>query len=101
MAKKEHAGKKPRPRAGLLTKVVILVLLAAIGWQLCDLQDQVESAQAERDRYAAQVAEKQRENDALKADIAEGVTPEKVEEIARDELGYVTPGEYVIYDTSN
>lgn len=101
MAKKERAAKAPRPRAGLLTKLVILALLAAIGWQLCGLRDQVESARQERDRYAAQVAERQRENDALKADIAEGVTPEKVEEIARDELGYVTPGEYVIYDTSN
>lgn len=101
MARKEHGAKKRRPRAGVLTKVVILVLLAAIGWQLYGLQGQVESARAERDRYAAQVEEQQRENDALKADIEEGVTPEKIEEIARDELGLVTPGEYVIYDTSN
>lgn len=101
MAKAAQAAKKPRPRAGLLTKVVILALLAAIGWQLHDLQDQVENARAQRDYYAAQVQEQQQENDALKADIAEGVTPEKIEEIARDELGLVTPGEYVIYDTSN
>lgn len=101
MAKKERAAKKPRPRAGLLTKVVILALLVGIGWQLHSLQEQVESAQAERDYYADRVEQQQRENDALKADIAEGVTPEKIEEIARDELGLVTPGEYVIYDTSN
>lgn len=101
MAKKAHAERKRRPRTSLLTKLVLLVLLAAIGWQLHGLQSQVEAAQAERDRYAVQVAEKQRENDALKEDIAEGVTPEKVEEIARDELGYVTPGEYVFYATSN
>lgn len=101
MAKKAHAGKKPRPRTSLLTVFVILALLAVLGYQLHGLRDQVESAQAERDRCAAQVAEKQLENEALKEDIAEGVTPEKVEEIARDELGYVTPGEYVFYDTSN
>lgn len=101
MANKKHAEKKPRPRSSLLTKVVILVLLAAIGFQLRSLQEQVESAQAEKDRYAAQVAEMQQENDALKEDIAEGITPEKIEDIARDELGYVTPGEYVFYDTSN
>lgn len=101
MARKEHGAKKRRPRAGVLTKVVILMLLVAIGWQLRSLQEQVESARAERDRYAAQVEEQQRENDALKADIEEGVTPEKIEEIAGDELGLVTPGEYVIYDTSN
>lgn len=101
MAKKERAAKKARPRASLLTKAVILMLLAAMGWQLHALKGQVESAQAERDGYAAQVAEQQQKNDALKADIAEGATAEKIEEIARNELGYVTPGEYVIYDTSN
>jgi len=41
------------------------------------------------------------ENEQLKKDIEEGTTPEKVEEIARNELGLVTPGEYVFYDTSN
>ncbi len=101
MANKEHAKKQPRPRASLLTKVVILALLAAIGFQLRQLQAQVENAQAEKDRYAAQVDQLQQENDALKEDIAEGITPEKVEEIARDELGYVTPDEYLFCDTSN
>lgn len=101
MAKKAHAEKKIRFRTSPLTIFVILALLAVIGWQLHGLRAQVESAQAERDSYAAQVAEKELENEALKEDIAEGITPEKVEEIARDELGYVTPGEYVFYDTSN
>ena len=98
------ATKKPasKPaRAGLLTKLLIVVLLAALGWQLYDLRQQVESAQKERDRYAQQVAAKTEENDALSADIAEGMTPEKVEEIAREQLGLVTPGEYVFYDISN
>ena len=34
-------------------------------------------------------------------DIAEGNTAEKREEIARNELGLVTPNEYVFYDVSN
>jgi len=95
MASKQQANKKSRPQVGLLTKIVILVLLVAIGWQLRELQGQLESAQAEKDRYAAEVAEQQQKNDALAADIAEGPTDEKIEEIARDELGYVKPGEYI------
>lgn len=91
----EKRKKRLRPKAGFLTKVVILVLLGAIGWQLYDLQAQVEEAQTERDSYAAQVAERQRENAALQADIDEGPTDEKLQEIARDELGLVKPGEYV------
>ena len=100
MAKKTEQQKK-RPRASLLTKIVLLVVLAAIGWQLYGLQSKVAAAQAEKERYAAQVAQTQRENEALAADIAEGPTREKVEEIARDELGLVTPNEYVFDDISN
>ena len=87
--------KKPRPKSGFLTKVVILVLLAAIGWQLYGMRAQLEQVQAERDSCAAQVAQRERENAALQADIDEGPTEEKLQEIARDELGLVKPGEYV------
>ena len=99
MAKKAKKQKK-RPRASRLTKIVLLVVLAAIGWQLYGLQSKVAAAQAEKERYAAQVAQTQRENEALAADIAEGPTREKIEEIARDELGLVTPNEYVFDDVS-
>ena len=95
MADKKRTEKKPRPKAGLLTKIVIVVLLAAMGWQLYDLQDQLQTARAEKEAYQQQVAEQQQKNDALAADIAEGPTAEKIEEIARNELGYVKPGEYV------
>ena len=78
-----------------------LVLLAAVGWQLYGLQGKVAAAQEEKERYAAQVEQTKRENDALSADIAEGPTREKIEEIARDELGLVTPNEYVFDDISN
>ena len=92
---KARRRKKVKVRARPLTKLVILVLLAAIGWKLYGLRSQVRRAQEEREQYAALVAEKQRENAALEADITEGPTDEKLEEIARDELGLVKPGEYV------
>lgn len=87
--------REPRPKTGFLTKVIVAALLAVLGWQFYGLQGQLAQAQAERDEYAAQTAERQRENAALKADIAEGPTEEKLLEIARDELGLVKPGEYV------
>lgn len=103
MAKQERPAKKPRQRVrmSLLTKVLLLVLLAGVGWQLYSLQGQVAHAQDARDRLAQQVEAKKQENDALSADIAEGTSPEMMEEIARNELGLVTPGEYVFYDVSN
>jgi len=95
MAGKKRTEKKSRPKAGLLTKIVIVVLLAAMGWQLYDLRGQLRAAEAEKAAYQQQVEEQQQKNDALAADIAEGPTEEKIEEIARNELGYVKPGEYV------
>ena len=89
-----------RPRAGFLMKVVIVVLLVALGWKVYDLHGQIGAAEEEKARYAAQVALLEQENAALEADIEEGPTDEKLQEIARDELGFVKPGEYV-FDPTN
>ena len=96
MAKKGRTpkGKRRILRAGPLTKLLLLVLLLGISWQLYRLQGQVEAAQAEKDLLAAQVEE----NNSLAADIAAGGTQEKMVEIARNELGMVFPGEYVLCD---
>ena len=93
--------KKHRVRSSFLTKLLVLLLVGGIGWQLFHLQEQVRAAEAEKEALAAQVQAKQQENDALAADIAQGSTQEKMEEMAREELGLVYPGERVFYDTSN
>ena len=74
MAKRKRAGKRrerQQIRTGFLTTLLILALLAAVTWRLYALQDQVRSAEAERDRVAALVESKRQENDALATDIAE------------------------------
>ena len=100
MSKKERAVKRKRRilRAGPLTKALLLILLLGISWQLYRLQGQVEAAQAEKDLLAAQVEVMRQENSTLAADIAAGGNQEKMEEIARNELGMVFPGEYVLCD---
>ena len=98
---KQAKNAKQRAKTGLLTRLLLLVLLVGIGWQLYTLRDQVASAQADMELLAARVDAQRQKNDALSADIAEGNTPEKMEEIAREELGLVTQGEYVFYDVSN
>ncbi len=92
------ADKRRRPRLGIPMFILILVLLAAAGWQLHNLRAQVEEAKAEQERYAQAVAEQKQENEALAQDIAEGPTDEKMQEIAREELDMVTPGEYVFQE---
>ena len=98
---KQKKQPRQRVRASLFTKVLLLVLLMGIGWQLVRIHDQVEAAVAEKARLEAQIQAQQQENDALAADIAEGGTQEKMEEIARETLGLVYPGERVFIDKSN
>lgn len=72
-----------------------MILLAALVCKVYALRERVSAAEDERARIAAQVEGLRQKNDALEADIDEGCTPEKMQEIARRELGWVLPGEYV------
>lgn len=92
---------KKHAKAGFFTKLLILVLLAALSWQLVRMHSQVQQAQGEKEQLTAQVTAKQRENDALSKEIENGGSQDQMEEIARDELGMVSPGEKVFYDVSN
>ena len=94
MARQKKAGRQLL-RTGLPAKLLIVILLAALVCKVYALREQVSAAEAEKAQVAAQVAGMQQENDALNADIQEGCTPEKMQEIARRELGWVMPGEYV------
>lgn len=100
MTKEEKTPAKRRS-GGLLIHTVILLLLAVLGWQLYSLRSQIADAQTVKDRTARQVETMTRSNETLKADIDEGVTDEKMKELARDELGWTDPDEYVFYDKSN
>ena len=95
MAKPVKPAKKKKS-GNLLVHVVILLLLATVGWRLHALQGQVRAAQAERDQYARQV-----ENETLRSDIAEGPTEEKMKELAREELGMIDSNSYLFLDRSN
>ena len=101
MAKNTQQKKQRRRGSGLAVRLILVLLLAGIGWQLYDLKSQVAAAEAEKARYETAVETLRQENDALAADIAQGSTQEKMEEMAREELGLVYPGERVFYDTSN
>lgn len=97
MAKTE----KRRAKAGFFTKLLLLVLLAALGWRLLQLHDRVAEARAQAETLSGQVAQRQQENDRLQEKIDQGGSQEQKEEIARDELGLVSPNEKIFYDVSN
>ena len=98
--RRNRTERKPRHISAAVI-VVVVVILAVMGWRLNGLRTQLETAKFERDRYQDQVEAMEQKNASLSEDLEEGVTDEKIEEIARNDLGMVLPGEYVFYNTGN
>ncbi len=92
---------KSKAKAGFFTKLLLLILIAALGYQLHQLRGNVDRAQAEMTQLSNQVADQQQENDSLQEAIDQGGSKEEMEKIARQELGLVAPNEKVFYDVSN
>lgn len=76
-------------------------MLAIVGVQLLRLQNKIESAEAQKAALEQQLQTQQQENDALSSALEKSNDFEYLQELARDQLGYVTPGEKDFYDVSN
>ncbi len=87
-------------RAGIGTKILILVLLAIVATTILSVHAQIQTAQAEKASLTQQVQALKEENAALADDIAHSNDPNYLENIARTELGLLEPGEIVFVDTS-
>ncbi len=88
-------------RAGLWTKLLVLVLLVATVTGLLSMRAQLREAQARRDELSQQVQEQLEINAALADDIANSDDPEYLANIARSRLGLLEPDEIKFVDTSN
>ncbi len=87
-------------RAGLITKVVIVVLMIYMTISLLDLRTQIQTAQDQKDILAAQVAAQKLDNQQLTEAIENSDDPAMLESVARDK-GYVKPGETLYVDVAN
>ena len=86
-------------RAGIGTKILVLVLLVAAVTTMLSLQ--LRQAQEDRDLLSAQVQQQQEENAALADAIAHSDDPEYLADIARIKLGLLEPDEIEFVDTSH
>ncbi len=93
--------RQARPGTGFFTKLLILLLLAALSAELYHLRGRVEQVEAEKVQLTAQVAQRQQENDALRRAVENGGSEEEMRKIARKELGMADPNDKIFYDTSN
>ena len=87
-------------RAGLVTKVVIVVLMVYMTISLLNLRTQIQTAQEQKDLLTAQVAEQKLDNQQLTEAIENSDDPAMLESVARDK-GYVKPGETLYVDVAN
>lgn len=88
-------------RAGVGTKILVLVLLAAAIMALLSVRTQLKTAQARRDLLSQQVQTQLEANAALADDIAHSGDLEYLANIAREQLGLLLPDEIRFVDTSN
>ncbi len=87
-------------RAGMATKLLVLVLLAAVAIALLSTQAKLSAVQADREELTRQVQAQQEANAALQDGIDHSGDPEYLADIARSRLGLVEPGEIVFEDSS-
>ena len=76
-------------------------MLIVVGIQLLRMREQLIAARAEHAALTEQVAKQEQENRALEAALERAEDPEYLQELARDELGMVSPGQKDFYDVSN
>lgn len=86
-------------KASLLTKLVVILLLITASVTFLQLQGQIASAQEERDVLQLRVAQQIQRNADLQDAVEHSNDPERQADVARNELGLVSPGEKVIYFT--
>lgn len=84
-------------KAGLLTKLLILVMLVVVAVSLLELNGRVEQAQAAKDELMQQVAAQAQINADLKDAIEHSDDLDRIADVAREKLGLVSPGEIVFY----
>ena len=85
-------------RAGIVPKLLVFAFIAILAWTIIGLQGDIMKATARRNELKTQVANIEVENDEMRRRLENRSSDGIIEEIAREELGLVMPGEQVFYD---
>ncbi len=88
-------------KSSLLSKVIILALIAYATVTLISLRGQIADMQASSEQLAEEITSLNEQNLQLTDQIANINTIAGVEEAARNKLGLIAEGEIVFYDIGN
>ena len=92
---------KPKKRVSMFVVLFVVVLLLAVGYQMANIRAKLANAQAEQSALAERVARQEQENRSLEAALERSEDPEYLQQLARDRLGMVSPGQKDFYDVSH
>ena len=88
-------------KAGIITKIVIAALLVYAVVSLVTVRSKTAALNAQTQQLHQQVTDMTQSNAELEYKIEHSEDADTIEEIARDKLGLVKPGEKIFYDMSN
>jgi cell division protein FtsL len=92
---------KPKNKKfSLVSKLIVAVIVAVVVVKPISLQIQIRELQRQVETLDDQINQEETVNADLKKSLDEGVTDESIAKIARDVLGYASPGERVFIDSS-
>lgn len=83
-----------------LVKALLVLVVVFAGVRLVSLQLQINDLQQQCEKLDKEIKHKELANKELKESLDEGVTDEAIAKIARDVLGYASPGERIFIDSS-
>lgn len=85
-------------KAGLLTKLLILVMIVYAAYNIATVQANIAQARQSLTSLTQEVEDARQVNAQLTYEIEHKDDPETIEQIAREKLGLVKPGEKIFYD---
>lgn len=84
-----------KKRSGILTKILLVLLLAISVTSLVNMSEKIKAAQDHQKELEEKAQQLEQEKAELEFAIENSDNEEVIENIARDELGLVYPGEKV------
>ena len=89
------------PRSKLITKIILFALIIYAGITLLSLRGRIEATRDEAYDLRKAVAEMEIANAQLEYNIEHYDEPDVIEEIARQDLGFVRDDDLVIFDAGS
>ena len=88
-------------KASIITKIIVFALVIFACVTIVSIKSKTNDKTAENDALQQQINDMEVQNAELQYKVENSDDDDVLADVARDELGYVGPGEKVFYDSDN